>query len=511
MPANQSKKTEKTEIKEDKQVYKAPKGQFKTWSVSLKDKKISCSVHADWMLIRKKEKPIADIFYTYYRKEDKRDKLRPIVFVFNGGPGAASVYLHIGALGPKTVEFGQKGEALPPPARLRDNPESWIEMTDLVFVDPVGTGYSRALDELDFTLPHETKKENKQNHSDHEFYKLNRDLESLSEFIQQFLSKYKRWSSPVFIAGESYGGFRAAKLSLKLQKEYGIGLSGVIIISPCLEINAFISDDYDVLHWLDILPSMAATAAYHGKSNYFANQKMPALSNLRSFLKPVEDFAVNEMVNYLVQGERMASLTQKKIIKKASDFIGVPLRKLQKGNGRLDFFQFCRLLLQEERKWCGMYDSSQTSWDPFPNRDEFEGEDPTLTGIEHVFSHGIHSLFRNFLDLNCERKYRLINLHANKMWKTDTQSHFFDVNIGSTDDLRSAMSLNPSMKVCISHGVFDLVTPYFSSGRIIPLMNLPEDLKKQISFHLFYGGHMFYTWSSSRKAFKSSVRNLFSV
>ena len=503
---NQKKETNTEDKKES---YQPPKGSKKVWPHKIKGKSVDISIQADWLIIRKKEKPIADIFYTYYSY--KNQKPRPLTFVFNGGPGASSAYLHVGAMGPKNVSFGPKGECLPPPTQLKNNTESWMDWTDLVFVDPVGTGFSRSLEEVELNTQEEKQKEREDaKGSGREFYKMNRDLESIGEFIQQFLSKQKRWSSAIFIAGESYGGFRVAKLSQKLQEDYGVGLSGVIMISPCLELNALSSSDYNVLNWIEAFPTMSATAAYHKKSSYFKGRQKAMESNLRADLKPAEDFAVNDLSTLLVQGERMPIDKRKKIIQKACDFIAVPPEKLMKGNGRLHFYQFCRLLLQKERKWCGMYDTSVTAYDPFPNRDEFEGADPTLSGIESAFSHGINILLREIMEINCDRQYRLLNIEVNKSWERDKQEHFFDLYVGATDDLRYAMTLNPAMKVFICHGIFDLVTPYFSSERVIQLMNLPEPLKKRLSFQVFHGGHMFYTWEKSRQLFHAQMKSFYS-
>jgi len=505
---NQNKST--TQVKE----YQAPKGKNKTLSCKYDKKTFDYSVVADWILIRKKEKPIADIFYTYYSSNKNLKKNKgPITFVFNGGPGASSAYLHVGALGPKVVSFGKRGECLLPPVQLKDNKDTWLEFTDLVFVDPIGTGFSRSLEEVDLSPPGEAEKKKEPSVNHQEFYKTNRDLESIGEFIQQFLSKYRRWSSSVFIAGESYGGFRVAKLSKILQEDYGVGLAGVILISPCLELDALSSSDYDVLYWIESFPTMVASATYHKKSTYFSGQEkgIEPGKNLRSFLKPAEDFAVSDMSCLLIQGERMDLKKRQEIIKKVASFIGVPFEKLNKGNGRLHLWQFCRLLLEKERKWCGIYDTSVTSYDPFPGRDQFEGGDPTLSGIESTFSHGINALLREYLELDCERRYHLLNIDVNKSWKQDKVNHFFEsFKVGATDDLRYAMALNPLMGVYIAHGVFDLVTPYFSSQRVIQCMDLPAELKKQINFKVFHGGHMFYTWEHSRKLFKSQMQSFYS-
>ena len=495
--------------------YQPPKGQKKQWKWKTSSGKVlDCSVEADWLVIRKKEKPIGDIFYTYYSLPSEK-KNRPLTFVFNGGPGASSAYLHVGVMGPKGVAFGDKGETLAPPAQLQDNKDTWLDFTDLVFIDPIGTGFSRSLEDIHIPTSSEEKKaQSKEKSKDNkEFYKMNRDLEVIGEFIQRFLSRSRRWSSRVFIAGESYGGFRVAKLSRKLQEDYGIGLSGVILISPCMELGSLSASDYSVLQWVEELPTMAATALYHKKSSFFKGKESKlqvGKADLRSVLEPAENFAINEFNRLLMQGEKMDKEERKNILQKTADFIGMSFEDLQKGRGRLHLHTFCRKLLEEERKWCGVYDTSVVSEDPFPDRNEYEGPDPTLAGIEPAFSHGINSLLREFLQIDCDRQYRLLNLEVNESWKHDKQRHFFDFHIGAVDDLRYAMSLNPHMQVSVCHGVFDLVTPYFSSERIIHLMNLPEGQKKRIFFHLFHGGHMFYTWRHSREKFKEIFLKFYS-
>ena len=498
------------------QPYQPPKGQKKQWKWKTDSGKVlDCSVEADWLVIRKKEKPIGDIFYTYYSLPSDGKTNRPLTFVFNGGPGASSAYLHIGVMGPKGVVFGPKGETLAPPAQLQDNKDTWLDFTDLVFIDPIGTGFSRSLEDIHLPTSSEEKKaQNKEKAEDSkEFYKMNRDLEVIGEFIQRFLSHSRRWSSRVFIAGESYGGFRVAKLSRKLQEDYGVGLSGVILISPCLELDTLSPSDYSVLQWVEMFPTMVATALYHKKSSFLKgkeNKLQEEKVDLRSVLKPAENFAINELNRLLIQGEKMSKEERKNILQKTADFIGMSFEHLNKGGGRLRLHRFCRKILEKERKWCGIYDTSIVSEDPFPDRDIYEGPDATLGGVEPIFTHGINSLLREFLQIDCDRQYRLLNLEVNKSWKHDKQRHFFDLHIGAVDDLRYAMSLNPHMQVCVCHGVFDLVTPYFSSERIIHLMNLPEGHKKRIFFHLFHGGHMFYTWRHSRQKFKEIFLKFYS-
>ena len=503
----------KTAVEKESKVYKPPKGTKQEWSLNLSGKSQNCTVIADWLLIRKKEKPVADIFFTYYALKTTGKHSRPITFVFNGGPGSSSVYLHIGGIGPKRVVFGKQGEVLPPPAVLEDNPDSWLEFTDLVFIDPVGTGFSRSLEEVDLSPPVSgslsENPEKQKSSAEQEFYKMNRDLESIGEFIQRFLSQHRRWSSSVYIAGESYGGFRVGKLAKLLQKNYGVGLKGAVLISPVLELRSFSYSDYDNLYWIESFPTQTAVAVQHNKSVYFAGKTMKPGSDLKAFLKPAESFAVNELSSLLTQGNLMEEEKKESVFQKFADFTGLPLEKVKQNQGRVSLFQFCRELLKKDRKWCGIYDASLVSWDPFPDRDSFEGPDPTAEGNERVFTHGINTFFRERLKLAIDRQYRLLNSSVNKQWKNDQKSHFFDLQIGAMDDLRYAMCMNPYMKVLICHGIFDLATPYFASQRVMALMKLPEELKQQLSFRIYHGGHMFYTWDCSRKAFKEDMLELY--
>ena len=208
---------------------------------------------ASWMVLRKKEKPSAEVFSVSYVASDGPE--RPVTFVFNGGPGASSAYLHMGTVGPKRVAFPPDGTIPALPVELIENDASWLAFTDLVFIDPVGTGFSRIIE------TNQKDDEKKTDATDpKEYFGIKRDLEAMAEFMSRWLSTHKRWGSPVFIAGESYGGFRVAKLARMLQEETGIGLNGAILISPALELATLTATDYDVLPWIDWVPTMAAAA-----------------------------------------------------------------------------------------------------------------------------------------------------------------------------------------------------------------------------------------------------------
>jgi len=358
----------------------------------------------------------------------------------------------------------------------------------------IGMGFSRVLDtdstEKDKLDPRKTVEEK-------EFYQLNRDLDSIGEFVERFLSKHKRWDAPCYVAGESYGGFRVAKLARQLQEKNGVGLRAVFAISPALEWSLLNRTDYDVLHTVDTFCTMALAAAHHGRSRVFSKK-----TRASEMMETIESFAARELAQALVLGDPNLP----RILSRAADFLGIDEDLVVRASGRVPFWRFARELLKDERKVVGFYDAAVTTIDPFPDREMHEAPDATLAGIEHVFASGINQLLRSTMGLDTERRYELLNLEANKAWKRDDDAHAFDLSIGATDDLRFAMSMNPDMRVFIAHGRLDMVTPYFSSKRLIEQMKLLPEQRSKLSFESFHGGHMFYTWDASRKAFRDWAR-----
>lgn len=469
---------------------------------------------AEWTILRKKDKPIAEIFHVAYLARNTNLQERPITFAFNGGPGAAAVFLHLGAMGPHLAKFNDDGSAPPPPAKLVENPYSWLPFTDLVFVDPVGTGFSRTIDDpeksgssgkaSDSSATSHSKSSGEEEEN-REFYALKRDLESLAEMMQRFLSENDRWRSPIFIAGESYGGFRVAKLAKLLQESYGIGLNGAILVSPALEFQSLDPSDYDILSWVDTFPSMAATAAFHGKSQTYTAD-MPRETVVAEAVK----FASNDLVRLLLQGEAMPASERESILQSMADQLGLPFDLVSKAQGRITQPVFVRNLLRDQRQVCGLYDATITATDPFPDREPFEGPDPTLFGIDRVFSRAVNVLLREVIGVKTDRTYHLLSFDINRTWKLDYDRHVLQSQIGATDDLRYGLALNPHMKVYISHGYYDLVTPFQASNRIVQQMKLDETMGSNLQVQQFGGGHMFYIWSESRTAFWKEMKQFYS-
>jgi carboxypeptidase C (cathepsin A) len=465
---------------------------------------ISYTATAKWLVLRKKEKPSAEIFSVSYVAESS-DLGRPVTFVFNGGPGASSAYLHVGAVGPQRVDFPADGTLPPMPPRLVPNDESWLSFSDLVFVDPVGTGFSRIIDKDGKKKTDEKKEAGAEpgagaEPDPNEYFGYKRDLESLSEFIGRWLSSNGRWGSPVFIAGESYGGYRVGRLVRILQETAGIGLNGAILISPALEFEGLASGDYGVLEWVDRLPTMAGAAAHHGRSRAFGVDT--PLDDVR---REAEAFATTDYTHFLTRGASMPAAERERVLARLADLTGLPVELVTRAEGRIPINVFARELLRDERKVLGLYDATITATDPFPDREPFGGPDPTLAGIAPAYTVAINRVLRSEIGVETDREYTLLNYEVNQEWKDDDKRHFFVPPVGATDDFRYGMALNPHVKAFITHGQFDLVTPYYASDRLRNLMRLEPAIADRVTVRHFGGGHMFYAWEASRRAFTAAI------
>jgi len=465
-------------------------------------KAIEYTATAKWIVLRKKEKPAAEIFSVSYIAQGA-DESRPLTFVFNGGPGASSAYLHVGAVGPQRVFFPPDGTLPSMPPRLVENESSWLAFTDLVFVDPVGTGFSRII-ERD---KNETKDEGAKGSATaeapdpKEYFGPKRDLESLCEFMSRWLSEHKRWGSPIFIAGESYGGYRVGRLVRTLQETAGIGLNGAILISPALEITPLTSNDYDVVGWVDLVPTMALAAVHHGRSRAF-----PAGTPVEDVCAAAEAFASGDYAAFLASGAAMPAAERDRILERLADLIGLPVEAVARAEGRVGIRAFSRELLRDERKVVGLYDATISVTDPFPDRDAFGGPDPTLSGFTPAFTTAINRVLRSEIGVETDREYALLSFDVFTSWKNDAaEQHFFTPPEGATDDFRYGMALNPHLKAFLTHGRYDLVTPYHSSDRLRNLMRFDPETGARVTVRHFGGGHMFYAWEASRHEFTKAI------
>lgn len=482
----------KTDTKQDE----PPKSYDSQGSLVIGKKKINYKATAGWLHLYEGDKKTAELFHTYYRTTRGDVAKRPVTFVFNGGPGAASAFLHVGALGPVRTATNADGTLPAAPVRLVDNQESWLPFTDLVFVDPVGTGLSR-------TIKAEGVDKKADEKEDTFYWDVENDLTSLCDFISNFLSKHGRWRSPIYLAGESYGGYRTARLVRMLQEKQGVGLNGAFLISPAMEWDLLFAGRFNTLAAATRLPSLAAAARFHGRSKRAGKKEQ-----LGNFLKRAEAYALAEYLSAFAQGPRLKAADRKAALEELSQWIGLTPEVLEAHDGRTSFMTFCRELLRDRKQVMGWYDASYAIDDPLPAAESFKGVDPTLGGIMRLYVAGANAHLRENLGLDAERKYELLSMDTNQKWQWSNKTTGDPMPAGAVEDLAVGISMNPDIKLSVVHGVYDLITPYFESKHLVEQLAQGSPIAKKIGFEVYEGGHMFYMWEKSRKAFTEDARKL---
>ncbi len=492
--------------------YAPPKGARKTIAVPAlgSGRANRVRAEADWLVIREHGIPVAEVFFTSYQAESPSRRDRPVMFLFNGGPGAASAFLHMGTAGPMRVEFGDHGSALPPPASVVANRETWLKYADLVFVDPVGTGLSRTVAEARLEQqppePDDEKREKRLKSvpdATRGFFKIKRDIDVLAEFVAAFLSRENRWHSPVYIAGESYGGFRVGKL-LRALPDRGIGLCGAMMVSPAIDFLAFNGSDYDSNSWLASIPTMALAASHHKKSR----GRLASMPHDR-LASAAEAFAIDELAPVLIRGDFGPSTTRARAFATLADLIGLPLDLVERFGGRVTIDIFARELLRDQNLLCGLYDAAITGPNIFPQREAAQVEpDPTLAGITSSFTSSVNVMLRRTIGLQTSREYHLMNHNAWKQWVDDRADGYWHRQLECADDTRYGLAAVPGLRLLIAHGTFDLVTTFTSSKMAVACMRLPSSIAPRVQLKNYAGGHMFYTWAQSRKAVLADVGRL---
>lgn len=427
------------------------------------------------------ERPEAEIFHIAYTLKGADPAIRPVTFVFNGGPGGASIYLHLSAIGPMTVATAGDGSFPASPARLTPNPDSWIHFTDLVFIDPVGTGYSRTLPGAD-GKPRDPKP----------YYAVKGDLDSIALFIRQWLTRHQRWGSPKAIAGESYGGQRVAALTRMLADDYAINLNRAILISPAL--NVELTDTrYSVIQPMTLIPTQAAIAAFHGLGDAGTGPEA---------IKRVEDYAIGEYSQGLETLGRMTPEQQQAFYAKVAATIGIDPGLVARHRGKISESIFAASLLASKGKVLDTYDGTQASDNPVPESEQLAVFDRSLTILSGVLLAPFMDYVAKDLGYVTERPYIPLNLEVNMAWDRVSP-------LGGPDDLAIALAQNHELKALVVHGYHDLVTNYFLTRYVLEQSVLGPDARKRLFFGTYDGGHMFYLRSASRAEFAKDVRGFF--
>jgi carboxypeptidase C (cathepsin A) len=424
-------------------------------------------------------KELANVFFVAYLREPQ-DPARPITFVFNGGPGAASAYLHLGAIGPKTVEVNAKGELLGPPPRLVSNDASWLDFTDLVFVDPVGTGYSRV---------GEGKAES-------DFWGVEQDTKALADFIRLYLIDAARMSSPVFLTGESYGGFRAVTITRALQKTGGVSPSGLVLISPALEFSLLTAEDYDPLPWALALPSYAAVN--------LESKGITGRAALSEALKEAERYALSD---YLLQFATGAAEGGAAASGTVAELTGLPVEVVRRNFARIPPSLFIKEFARAHGQVLSRYDGSVSGPDPHPASAWPRGPDPVLDATVPLWTSAFVQYAQEELGYKTDVTYRLLNREVRSKWDFGT-SPTRQGYAGALSDIQNARAANRALEVLIATGYTDLITPYMVPAYLVKQLS-PLVGASPIAIEDYAGGHMLYLRDDSRRALKQDVEAMY--
>ncbi len=431
-------------------------------------------------------KPKASIFTFAYTKTNlAKGEVRPVTFLWNGGPGSASTWLHMGTFGPKRVVVPSDASYPgPPPYPILDAPGTILDVTDLVFVDPVGTGFSRALGD------HENK----------EFWGLNEDARSMAEFIRTWVTKNGRWNSPRFLLGESYGTTRAAAVSKLLEGEFMMSLNGIIFVSQALDYQG--SSPYvdnNLIAHVTYLPTMAAAAWYHHKVN-------PRPDNLEGFLAEARAFAADELLPALFKGTALDVKTHAHIRDRLAYFTGLSPEYIERANLRINGFRFAKELFRKEGLAVGLLDARYTTDDIDDLKADPAGDAASIA-ISSAFKSAQMDYMHNDLGVNWDRIYQVpaddaLNNEWN--WRTVPDGEAYEpVYVNTAGDLSVALRHNPTLKVLVASGYYDLVTPFFDAEYTLGRHGIKPE---QISYKYFSGGHMMYVNEPSRAQLLKNTR-----
>jgi carboxypeptidase C (cathepsin A) len=452
-----------------------PKDAHVDQSIELEGKTLHYTVTVGSFPIRDKEgKSVGEVVYTSYVVPGKD---RPVTFALNGGPGAASVYLNLGAIGPKRISFGAEGDSPSDPPTLRDNQATWLDFTDLVFIDPIGTGFSRSLVSDD-----ESKKL---------FYSTTPDIQYLSRVIYMWLVNNQRLGSRKYFVGESYGGFRGPRITHTLQTQLGVALNGVVLVSPYLNPDAESNGDLSPIPWMMTLPSIVA-------ANLERRHELTAKR-----MSEVIAYTQGEYVTDLLKG-RSDPQAAPRLIKRVTELTGLEEEFVRRSGGRLETQAYLREVFREEGKLGSRYDPNVTAYDPFPYDPVQRSNDPILESIIAPTTTAMVDFVTRVVGWKTDARYDALSFDVNRLWQGGE-----DERRGSVPALRESVSADPKLRVLILHGWNDLSCPFMGSVLTVEQMPVMGD-PKRVQVKEYPGGHMFYSRPSSSAGMRKDVMEMFS-
>jgi carboxypeptidase C (cathepsin A) len=465
------KKTDESKKEEPKPDSKEPKDELSetTNSVTINGVEIRYRATAGTIVIKDEEdKPHARFFFiAYTRLGGNATNLaeRPITFSFNGGPGSSSVWLHMGLLGPRRVQLKEDGGLPPPPFKLVNNEYSLLDVTDLVFIDPISTGYSRP-------LPGEDPKK---------YHGVEEDLASVGDFIRLYITRYKRWPSPKFIIGESYGTTRAAGLSGYLEQHFGIYINGIVLVSSVLDFSTISLNPGNDLPYILFLPSETAAAWYH--------KKLPPdlQADRAKALAESERFALGDFSRALMQGASLSPAERQQVVKELARLTGLSEDFVDRSDLRINDQQFFKELLRDRRLTIGRFDTRRTGEDRNAVGDTPE-YDPSYFSALGPFTATLNDYVRRDLKFESDLPYEILTGKVSPWSFSSAQNRYLDV----AETLRAAMTHNPYLKIFAANGYYDMATPYLATRYTFDHIGLPPDLQTNVSMGYYDGGHMMY-------------------
>jgi carboxypeptidase C (cathepsin A) len=495
MPTQDKKKPEEKEEKKEEKATPKDNLMVTQHRVRIGGKEIKYTATAGTMVLKEEptdrekewdgEKARAQVFFVAYTKDDNGTKSsgktstlhkRSLTFSFNGGPGSSSVWLHLGVLGPRRVVMTDEGELPPPPFRLTDNQYSLLDETDLVFIDPVSTGYSRAAD----------------GQKPKEWHEFRKDIESVGDFIRLYTTRYNRWLSPKFLIGESYGTTRAAGLSGYLQERHGLYLNGLMLISAVLDFTTIAFSTNNELPFILFLPGYAATAWYHKR----AGVDQP----LETFLEEAEGFARGAYASALIKGDLLPVEERLHVVQELARFTGLSTDFIERTNLRIIDQHFFKELLRESGRTVGRLDSRFLGMDRL-GVTEMAEYDPLLTNVIGPYTAGFYDLVRAELKFESDLPYEILSEKVSPWSYSAFENQY--VNVAET--MRKAMTYNPHLKVFVANGYYDLGTPYFATEYTFGHLGLDKSLQKNVSMEYYEAGHMMYIHLPSLKKMEADL------
>ncbi|RZK77251.1 MAG: carboxypeptidase [Pedobacter sp.] len=460
------------------EIIKTADGVVKTkGSVTINGKSVSYTATTGYMPMKSEDGKVrANIFFVAYTKDNVSDlDKRPITYTFNGGPGSASIWLHMGVIGPKRIVMSEKGDALTAPYSYTENEFSWLDQTDLVFIDPVGTGFSRAAPGVDKA----------------EFQGYTEDIQSVGEFIKVYTSKNKRWGSPKFLAGESYGTTRASGLSEYLQSAYKMYVNGIVLISAVLNFQTIQFVVGNDLPYPLYLPSYASTSWYYKKLSPEYQSK-----DLKTLTQEVEQFAITEYATALMKGDKLPKAQYDAVVSKLAKYTGLSETFIRQTNLRINLAQYNKELLRSDGKTVGRLDSRYKGIDKMG-----AGESPDynaeLTSWLHSFTPAVNMYIRNELNYKTDLKYNMFG----SVYPWDNSGD------KTGDNLRQAMAQNPYLHLLVQSGYYDGACDYFNAKYSMWQLDAAGKLQDRMTWEGYRSGHMMYLRKDDLKTANNHIRD----